>query len=662
MARIFYGRPTEGGNAQQDRLGTNPADEPQLQAALLTRTPGQSVIGQEEVRRATEILQKYKQGKANLENRIVEDELWYKLRHWEAIGKEKKIAAPEPTSAWLFNTIMNKHADAMDNYPEPITLPREQSDEDSAKILSSVLPVVFEQNDFEQVYSDAWWEKLKHGCPVYGVFWNSQKENGLGDIDIRNIDLLNIFWEPGITDIQDSKNLFIVALEDNASLEQQHPELQGKLTGHTIDVKQYQYDDNVDTSDKSVVVDWYYKVRGADGRTVLHYCKFVGDTVLYASENDPQYAQRGYYDHGKYPVVFDPLFPEKGTPVGFGYVALCKDPQMYIDKLAANIQEKALADTKKRYFASSSLNINKDQLLDVREPIITVEGDINDVRLREIVSTPISPIYVQIMQAKIDEMKDTAGNRDVNSGGSVGGVTAASAIAALQEAGNKSSRDMIKSSNRAFKEVCWFAVEDMRQFYDEARVFRIAAPNDMQQPAAGAPMRNPEYQFVEFSNAAIKEQVIGTTPEGVEMIRKPIFDIKIKAQKQNPFSRMEQNERAKELYGLGFFNPEAAQQALIALSMMDFEGIDKIREQIQQGQTLLQQVQQLQADNAQLLSILGVGGPVVGNVGSDSATGRSAAQPSAGGNDIADGMMQAHTPMTSYGQHLAKRSTPSLED
>ena len=191
---------------------------------LLKRGKDAKMITDDDVRQASEILRKYKDGKKNLENRVVNDELWWELRHWEAIKKED-TDRPQPTSAWLFNALLNKHADAMDNSPEPTVLPREASDKESATLLTDVLPVIMEYNDFEQTYSENWWEKLKHGTAVYGIFWNNEKENGLGDIDIKQIDLLKIFWEPGITDIQDSKNLFIVELVDTDDLELMYPEI-----------------------------------------------------------------------------------------------------------------------------------------------------------------------------------------------------------------------------------------------------------------------------------------------------------------------------------------------------------------------------------------------------------------------------------------------------
>lgn len=620
-----------------------------------TGSSAQTIVDEKRIKEATGILEKYKAGKANLEERIVKDELWYELRHWEVMRSREKepSARVEPSSAWLFNSIMNKHADAMDNFPEPVVLPRERSDEESAKTLSSVIPVVMETNDFEATYSDNWWEKLKHGTGVYGIFWNPEKENGLGDVDIREIDLLNIFWEPGIRDIQDSRNLFIVELIDEDLLKQQYPDVKGELKGNVIDVKKYIYDDSVDTSDKALVVDWYYKTR-IGSREVLQYCKFVGSTILFASENDPNYRERGWYDHGKYPVVFDVLFPEKGTPVGFGYVSICKDPQLYIDKLYGNILQSALMGTRKRFWVSSSTGVNEEEFANWETQLVHVEGgDLTDARIREMEVAPPSPVYFSILQQKIDEMKETSSNRDVNNG-SGSGVTAAAAIAALQEAGNKTSRDMISASYRSYRRILELVLEVIRQFYDLSRSFRITGTMPGQ------------YDFINMSNAGIKPQPNGELSDGTVLFRKPIFDLKIKAQKKNPFSRMEENERAKELYGMGFFDPQRAQEALNALDMMDFEGIEKVKEQVNQGQTLLNMVQQLQQQlqmmQQQMAQMQGMQmrQPAQGQIQQLKTTRQPARQEMSGSGGLSQRVMEAQTPMTSYGERLAKRSGPDM--
>ena len=601
-------------------------------------------IGEKEIAEAAATLTRYKDGKQNLESRVVEDELWWELRHWEAIRREKpKGWSPEPTSAWLFNTLMNKHADAMDNMPEPVILPREQSDEESAKMLCSVVPVVMEYNDYDRTISDAWWEKLKHGTACYFVGWNPKKENGMGDIDVRQLDLLNVFWEPGVTDIQKSRNLFIVDLVDEDLLDQQYPQYKGRLGGKTIDVKKYCYDETIDLSKKSLVVDWYYKIEDPIGKTVLHYAKFVGNVLLYASENDPELAGRGFYDHGMYPVVMDTLFPEKGMPVGFGYIAVCKDPQMYIDKLYGHILDHAMKATKPRSWVSNSTAVNEEEFLDWEQPLVHVEGEIDDRRIKDIVVQPISSIYVEIAQMKIDEMKETAANRDANSGGSSAGVTAAAAIAALQEAGNKVSRDMISAHYRAFADVVELVIELMRQFYDEKRAFRVTAPNQQ------------GYEFVQMDNSGLRDQPMPQMyPGQTEMLyRRPVFDVKVKAQKKSPFSRMEQNERAKELFNMGFFNPELAQQAMGALQMMDFEGIDDVKQYVEKGQTLQNLVQQLTLALQQSQGMMGM--PMDG-------TQQGEAQAPQSGKSMDSMVVDAEKPnMTAYGQRLAARSTPNMD-
>ena len=606
-------------------------------------------IDKKAVEKAAETLKKYKEGKKNLEDRIVEEEQWWKLRHWDVIGKGELGDKAQPISAWLFNGIAAKHADMMDNYPEPNVLPRERGDEESAKILSSILPVIYERNNYEETYSDAAWYKLKHGVVAKGVFWNTELEEGLGDVDTQFIDMLNIFYEPGITNLQTSRNLFIVSLKDNDLLELEYPQLKGKAGGKVIEVKEYVYDDTVDVTNKSVVVDWYYKKRNTAGKTVLHFCKFVGNEVLFASENMPEYAENGFYNHGLYPVEFDVLFPEEGTPTGFGYIAIMKSPQMYIDKLQQVILENAIDATNPRYFAKKNVGINIDEYKDKSKKIVFVEGDIDEERLKLIDVPQVSGSAVNIWQMKVDELKETSFNRDVSQGSAGGGVTSGAALAVLQEAGNKQSRDLISSSYRSYTRECYLAIELMRQFYDETRSFRITGETG-------------KYEFVDFNNKMMQGQPIPPAYAGqeleegyVELFRKPVYDIVVKPQKRSPYSKLAQNELAKELYGLGFFNPQLAEQSMTALELMDFDGIESVKEKVQQGQTLMNMINQLTQELAMLKGAIGMA---------------TAPQPSegvtpkaSGGRSLGKAQKNAQkATMTSYGERLAERATPDMNN
>lgn len=536
-------------------------------------------IGENQIHEAQQILQRYKQGKSNLERRIVENEQWYKLRHWENMRKSKTQEV-EPVSAWLFNCIANKHADAMDNFPSPNILPREEGDKGEADMLSSIIPVVLDQCDFEQVYSDAWDYKLKSGTGVYGVFWDKTKHNGLGDVAITKVDLINLFWEPGITDIQRSRNLFHVELMDNDLLQDAYPQLKNKLGGKTLDIAQYVYDDTVDTNEKSVVVDWYYK-KYQNGKTVLHYVKFVNSEVLYATEDDPEMSQRGLYDHGLYPFVFDPLFKVEGTPCGFGYIDVGKSSQEYIDRGNQAIMKNMLANAKPRYFINNNGAVNEEEYADTTKDFIHVDGNLGQDSVIPVSASPLKEIYVSILNNKIDELKETTGNRDISTGGTTSGVTAASAIAAMQEAGSKLSRDNSKAAYRAYRQIVQMVIELIRQFYDLPRKFRILGENGTA-------------QYIQYSNAGIQPQNQGIEM-GVDMgFRMPVFDVEITAQKQSPYSKMSQNELALQFYSAGFFNPQMADQALACLDMMDFDRKEFIMQKIAQNGGMYQQMLQMQ--------------------------------------------------------------------
>ncbi len=542
-----------------------------------TESIGKRVIDATAIRTAAETLQKYMAGKQELDKRIIDNEDWWKLQHWKTFHENKRDRKEQSTSAWLFNSIANKHADAMDNYPEPAILPRARDDEDTAKTLSSILPALFENCDFEKTYSDNWWDKLKNGCAIYAVLWDQSAARGQGDISIKPVDMLSFYWEPGVQDIQKSRNLYVLALADNDSLEAQYPQLQGKLSGSSVDKKQYHYDDTVDTTGKSIVVDWYYKVQTSTG-PIVHYVKYVDQTVLFASEDTEGY-ENGIYDHGKYPFVLDTLYAEKGTPAGFGYVDICKSPQEYIDRLGMAILLNAEEAAQRRYMVKDGCQVNEEELLDIHKRVIHVAGSPNDDNIRSFETPQLSSVYLAVLQDKVNELKETSANRDFNQGGTTSGVTAASAIQALQEVGNKTSRDIIKGSYRAYQDICVMVIDLMRQFYDISRTFRIAGEQ-------GAP------EYVEFDRQPLMSRNRDVAGQDFKT-KEPIFDVIPRAQKQNPYSKLSQNEMALQFYNSGFFNPQFADQVLQCIDMMDFDGKEKVRQGIQQNSMIQQQMQQL---------------------------------------------------------------------
>ena len=537
-------------------------------------------IGQEQLYKFTDILKKYNGGKARTTARIQASEQWWKLRNSaEELEKTRigKDGGWVSSSGWLHNVIVAKHADAMESYPEPNILPRERGDRQEAQMLSHIIPCVLEQNQFERTYSDAMWQKLKTGTGVYKIVWSKNKLNGLGDISVENVNLLNIYWEPGVTDIQQSRFLFHTELRDKEVLVEQYPELESKLKSNGFVAAKFLYDDTVSTEDKFTVIEVYYRKR-VNGKNTLQYCKYIGDTVLYATENEPEMAERGLYDHGKYPYVFDALYPIEGSPCGYGYIDICRSPQTEIDLLKTAFVKNAMVGATPRYFVRGEGGVNENEMADLSKPFVHLQN-VDETFLKPIAHTPLDGNYINVMQATIQELRETSGNTETSTGNIQSGVTAASAIAALQEASGKGSRDSTQASYRAYSQIVEFCIELIRQFYDAPRQFRIVGQYGAQ-------------EFVSYDNSGIQPQYQGND-FGMDMgYRVPAFDIKISAQKHNVYTKVTQNELALQFFNLGFFNPQMADQALQCMDMMDFDGKAELMQKISQQGTMYQKLLQ----------------------------------------------------------------------
>ena len=613
--------PQEG---EMQNVGQTPSSELQMRAEkemqMLQRTAEHKQmqaqmkpkIGVEEIRKATETLKKYKAGKARLEEKIIANEEFWKLRQWNYMNDGTKDF--KPASAWLWSCIQSRYSDAMDSYPTCNFLPRQEDDKAEARKLSNIVPVILGQNKYEEVYSSIVWYTLKHGGNIQGIFWDGSKHNGLGDITVKKIDFINLFWESGVTDIQESQNVFNTELVAIDLLEQRYPQCKDKLRGKKpITLAKYLYDDNVDTSDKAVVVDWYYHTY-VNGKKTLQYVKYVNDIVLYATENeitrpekvvvDPEtnipltiplgesMAQRGLYDHGLYPFVPMALYPVEGSICGYGLTDIGRDTQLQIDRLNKAITDNANFGARPRFFTRGDGTINEAEYADTSKAFVHVQGQIGDEGIRPIDTKELDSIYVNFLTQKIDELKYVTSNQDINNGGTPSGVTSGSAISALQESQGKNARSSNKGFHRQYRDVCYQIVELIRQFYDIPRTFRISPQDAMGE------------QFTTFDNSGLKPQA--QMNMGVDAgYRVPEFDIEVTSEKANPYKKMEMNELALNFYNLGFFNPQMTDQVLACLNMMDFTKKDDIIQKIRENGTLQERLimfQQLALQYANMIN------------------------------------------------------------
>ena len=531
-----------------------------------------TVIDKNVLRRTNKILQEYKEGKRSLEQRLIAHEQFWKMRQWQSgVGDAQAPTGYNVYSTpWLHTCLETRLADAMDAFPTAKFLPRSKEDEEEAKMLSKIAPVILRQNGYEKTYRRSAKYCLENGAFINGVFWDPQARGGLGAIKIDHVDAMNLFWQPGVKYIQDSANVFYTTLTDNDALKRLYPELERSIGKNNFLIGKYRYDDKVDTtSNMSVVVDWYYRKREGT-KTVLHYCKYVGETVLYSSENEGE--TEGYYHHGKYPFVMAPLFEIEGSPFGYGLIDICESTQLQIDLLNKAICDNATEGSRPRYFASADNTISQEQLNDPSQRIVRVEGRVDEEHLKIIDTKEISGNYITYLRDLIEQMKFCTANQDVNNGAAPAGVTSYSALSALQETSGKKPRDTNRTFYDAFSDVMYMFLELVRQFYTTPQQFRIDSPDGQR-------------EYVSYTNAGLQpvEQIAAN---GETVYRLPEFDIEIAVEKANPYKTLEHNEFILQLYNLGAFNPQNVDQAMALVHHMDFDEKEEIIETIKRNKTL----------------------------------------------------------------------------
>jgi hypothetical protein len=260
-------------------------------------------------------------------------------------------------------------------------------------------------------------------------------------------------------------------------------------------------------------------------------------------------------------------------------VDVCRNPQTEIDLMKTSFVKSSQVGATPRFFVRQDGSVNEEEFLDLSRPIVHVNGNLSEDGLRQITFSPLNNVYVDLMDRTIQELRETSGNTETSTGNVTSGVTAASAIAALQEASGKGSRDSTKAAYRSFERIVQLCIELIRQFYSLPRQFRILGQYGTE-------------QYITYSNEGLRPQHQGND-FGEDMgFRMPVFDVKVSAQKKNVYTTVTQNELALQFFQMGFFNPQMTDQALMCLDLMEFDGKDTVMQKVSQNGTMFQKLTQ----------------------------------------------------------------------
>ena len=187
---------------------------------------------------------------------------------------------------------------------------------------------------------------------------------------------------------------------------------------------------------------------------------------------------------------------------------LCANAQTAIDLMRTAFVKNTLVGATPRYFQRIDGSVNEEEFTDLSRPLVHVSGNLGEDSLRQIGFAGLPGVYVSVLESTIRELRETSGNTETANGTMNVGVTAASAIAALQEASGKGSRDATRASYAAFGEIVELCIELIRQFYTLPRQFRITG-------GAGRGLREPDQRRAAAPGAAPGRRELGLTPAGL---------------------------------------------------------------------------------------------------------------------------------------------------
>jgi len=444
----------------------------------------------------------------------------------------------------LQSTIENVRADLMDRMPEAVIVSDGAGHERVAEMLTALIRENHRLCRFEREYANMMHDLLVGGYMVQETGYDSELNGGFGAAFLRAVDPHSIMFDPLVTDIQQSRAVFKFAPYPMEWLRAHYPEKAEKMREDIFRPARVQ-DDYLQQSDRDMVLlieAWEREYDSDTGRSSIHMAKLAGGVLL---EDSRDHKPGGYFAHGEYPFVVTPLFVRKGTPLGYGFVDMFETQQRYADKLDQIILKNALMASHNKLLITGASGFDPEDLRDWSKEVHRGES------LAGVTWFPTAPLpgYILSYGENIRQsIREESGSNDFVRGQTYGGVTAASAIAALQEAGSKRSRMVARAVHGAFEEAVRQELEVEREFCVLPRRITLANADTGRQEA------------VAFTGETMFELTARKNRLPLE------FGISVRAQQENRFSVAAHNELILNLVKLNMITPA------IGLEMMLFDG------------------------------------------------------------------------------------------
>ena len=445
--------------------------------------------------------------------------------------KQDERSYTAPASNTLNSCIDNVIADQVDNLPEAKLVPEREETADSAEEMTDIVSYVLYQAGWQGTYHKLMEDSVVTGTGVAQVFWDDNMENGDGMVSVLAWSPEDFYPDPMYEDWQDGRACFKATHTTIAWVEEHYPDARGYVAADKYSRSETETAFEAPEGDEKVTLIefWYKRFDAKKRKTHVHMAQVAGGALLYSTELEFGDVKKGEYRdgvfaHGKYPFVAYKYRNVFRSPFGTGLVYDHKDTQIAIDRYIKYIDDNARQSSVQRLFVRKGSGVNPDEVADMSRTIIEYSG--SDIRqeMQAVQASPLNSQVYQMMTYLADTMKQDSGQNQFARGEGGLGVTAASAIQSLQEAGGKITRWHTDRYKHAFKEMVEQILWILSDYMEPERTLRIVGGWD----STG----NMVDRIV---------SVVAPRKEG-DALPKPAYTVRVQVQKHNPLQIQMDNE------------------------------------------------------------------------------------------------------------------------
>ena len=515
--------------------------------------------------------------------RLDENTKIYNGKHWETFGDDnpENKDLPRPSIPTLTSAIENLKADYNDEFPEAVIIKESVHSEEAAKVLTTVVRQELDMCGFESEYGDIVHDILQDGWGVWEIGYDPWANQGMGGSFIRTCMNKNFMCDPEVKDLQDGRACFKIDSKPRYWFKQHYPELFPLMVS---DKKKDDHHENKtdatppSTDDTYMLLEcWVREFDPKSKRHRIHFAKVAGHQLLELSTKD---YPGGYYAHGLYPFVVTSLYKQRGTELGIGLVDIFRDAQRYSDKAVQIVLSNLLHAAKPRIIVDKSYLENPDDVLDFRKNVIYTNGPVAQAYTWQ-QAQPLPNTAFGSIDYLTSTIKNESGTNDQSRGQTGAGVTAASAITALQEMSTKRSRMGCQRLQHSFRKAVVMLLDVLRE--------KHLVPRDIEITVNGEP------HTVSFDADWFDEQL--TSNDGNRIV--PF--VSVKSARKTRFSMMAHNELILQVMQM----TNGSTDPVIMLEAFQGDEMENVLDTIRRAQNAgMLNLQKTVAEQAQMLQQL----------------------------------------------------------